>query len=45
VYNIAAPQTGPAIQMIPAPTFKPQFIMIDISTNDILESNEIRRMM
>ena len=45
VYNIAAPQAGPSIQMIPSPTFKPQFIMIDISTNDILESNEIRRMM
>jgi hypothetical protein len=45
VYNIQAPQTGPSIQMIPTPTFKPQFIMIDIPTNDILESNEIRRMM
>lgn len=45
VYNITAPQSGSSIQMIPTPTFKPQFITIDISTNDILESNEIRRMM
>lgn len=45
VYNIQAPQTGPSIQMIPTPTLKPQFIMIDIPTNSILESNEIRRMM
>lgn len=45
VYNIQAPQTGPSIQMMPTPTLKPQFIMIDIPTNSILESNEIRRMM
>jgi murein DD-endopeptidase MepM/ murein hydrolase activator NlpD len=45
VYNIQAPQTGPSIQMMPTPTLKPQFIMIDIPTNYILESNEIRRMM
>ncbi len=45
VYNIQAPQTGPSIQMMPTSTLKPQFIMIDIPTNSILESNEIRRMM
>lgn len=45
VYNISAPQVGPSIQVIPTPTLKPQFIMMDVPTNDILESNEIRRMM
>ena len=45
VYNIQAPQTGPSIQMMPTATLKPEFIMIDIPTNSILKSNEIRRML
>jgi len=46
VYNIEAPTSmAPSFQMMSAPATKIVPVFVDISTNDIIEINEIRRMM